>query len=96
MIFQKIIAFSYVGARRNVSNTEDEELSTLAGMYYERTKDMESNNTRISGEFEDALDKTDEEFSGIYVNVFQQLTERISEFGGMRKNETVLKGYFSN
>ena len=87
----KIIAFSYVGARRNVSNTEDEELSTLAGMYYERTKDMESNNTRISGEFEDALDKTDEEFSGIYVNVFQQLTERISEFGGMRKNETVLK-----
>ena len=56
-----------------------------------RTKDMESNNTRISGEFEDALDKTDEEFSGIYVNVFQQLTERISEFGGMRKNETVLK-----
>ena len=52
---------------------------------------MESNNTRISGEFEDALDKTDEEFSGIYVNVFQQLTERISEFGGMRKNETVLK-----
>ncbi len=45
----KIIAFSYVGARRNVSNTEDEELSTLAGMYYERTKDMESNNTRISG-----------------------------------------------
>ena len=43
------------GQEEMFHNTEDEELSTLAGMYYERTKDMESNNTRISGEFEDAF-----------------------------------------
>uniref|UniRef100_UPI003FD8ADD6 hypothetical protein n=1 Tax=Eisenbergiella tayi TaxID=1432052 RepID=UPI003FD8ADD6 len=41
----KIIAFNYVSARRNVSNTTDLELSSLASAYYERSKNQEENNS---------------------------------------------------
>ena len=86
----KVIAFNYVSARRNVSNSENSELSTLAGNYYEKTKDSE-NGDITSAKIENEVDNTDLQFNKIYTDIFKPLTDKISLFGGMRKNDTALK-----
>lgn len=86
----KIIAFNYVSARRNVSNNDNSELSTLAGNYYERTKSTDGNDI-TSAKIENEVDNTDNQFNEIYVDIFKPLTDKISKFGGMRKNDTTLK-----
>ncbi len=86
----KIIAFNYVSARRNVSNSENSELSTLAGNYYEKTKGSE-NNDITSVKIENEVDNTDIKFNEIYTDIFKPLTDKIHHFGGMRKNDTTLK-----
>lgn len=86
----KIIVFNYVSARRNVSNNENSELSTLAGNYYEKTKGTGDNNI-TSVKIENEVDNTDIQFNEIYIDIFKPLTDKISNFGGMRKNDTTLK-----
>lgn len=86
----KIISFSYISARRNVSNTKDAELSTLSTDYYERTKNPSEDNTTIL-EFEKQIDETDSRFDVIYTEVFKNLIDKISMFGGVKKNDTNLK-----
>lgn len=86
----KIIAFNYVSARRSVSNSENSELSTLAGNYYEKTKGSE-NNDITSVKIENEVDNTDIKFNEIYTDIFKPLTDKIYHFGGMRKNDTTLK-----
>lgn len=86
----KIIAFNYVDARRNVSNVEDAELSSLAGRYYEKSKDPEGKDI-TSTRIDDALDRTDGEFNELYIDIFKPLTDKISKFGGMKKDDTTMK-----
>jgi len=86
----KIIAFNYVSARRNVSNTTDLELSSLASAYYERSKNQEEN-TATTLKFEGKVDETDKAFDEIYLETFKNLMEKISKFGGIRKNESIVK-----
>jgi putative ATP-dependent endonuclease of the OLD family len=86
----KLIALNYVGAKRNVSNSTETELSTLASNYYEKSKNPDVNST-ASQQFENAVDKTDGDFNNIYTNIFKPLTDKISKFGGIKKNETTLK-----
>lgn len=86
----KIIAFNYVGAKRNVSNSAETELSSLASDYYDKSKNPDENDSTAQ-QFENAVDKTDINFDSIYINVFKPLTDKISKFGGIRKNETTLK-----
>lgn len=86
----KIIAFNYVSARRNVSNTTDLELSSLASAYYERSKNQEENNSTTL-KFEEKVDETDKTFDEIYLETFKNLMEKISKFGGIKKNENIVK-----
>lgn len=86
----KIISFSYISAIRNVSNSKDAELSTLSTDYYERTKNLSEDNTTIL-EFEKQIDETDSRFDDIYTKVFENLIDKISKFGGIKKNDTNLK-----
>ena len=77
MDISKIIAFNFVGAKRNVSNVEDAELSTLAGKYYEKSKDPDSKDI-TSSKIENELDKTDSEFNELYLENFKPLTDKIT------------------
>ena len=86
----KIIAFNYVSARRNVSNSTDLELSTLASAYYEKSKNQEENSATTLN-FEKQVDVTDKAFDGIYSETFKNLMDKISKFGGIKKDENTVK-----
>lgn len=86
----KIIAFNYVSARRNVSNATDLELSALASAYYEKTKNQDKNNDTTLN-FEKKVDETDNAFDGIYTETFKNLMGKLSKFGGIKKNENIVK-----
>lgn len=88
--FSKIIAFRYVNANRNVSNTTDLELSSLANAYYEKTKNQEKDEETTLN-FEEEIDKTDKAFDKIYSETFKSLMGKISKFGGIKKNESDVK-----
>lgn len=86
----KIIAFNYVSARRNVSNATDLELSALASTYYEKSKNQEENSATTLN-FEKQVDETDKAFDGIYSETFKNLMDKISKFGGVKKDENIVK-----
>ncbi len=86
----KIIAFNYVAARRNVSNSDEAELSTLASQYYNKLKELEDDSA-TSLDMENKLEETDDNFNQLYTAVFKPLTTKISKFGGIKQNETTLK-----
>lgn len=86
----KIIAFNYVSARRNVSNTTDLELSALASAYYEKVKNQKESNA-ITLDFEKQVDETDNVFDDIYLKTFKDLMDKIAKFGGFKKNENIMK-----
>ncbi len=86
----KLISFSSISARRNVSNDTDVELSSLASSYYDRTKNAERNITIQEG-FEDEVDATDKNFDQIYTETFKKLTDKLSKFGGIKERENELK-----
>lgn len=86
----KIIAFNYVSARRNVSNATDLELSSLASIYYEKSKNQDENSITTLN-FEKQVDETDKAFDGIYSETFKNLMDKISKFGGFKKDENIVK-----
>lgn len=86
----KIISFDFVSARRNVSNSTDLELSALASTYYEKSKNKEENNATTLN-FEKKIDETDKAFDDIYLETFKNLMNKLSQFGGMKKDENLVK-----
>ncbi len=86
----KIIAFKYISAKRSVSNATDLELSTLAGNYYNTSKNQEQNATTTL-KFEKQVDDADKAFNDIYLETFKDLMGKISRFGGIKKDENVMK-----
>ena len=86
----KIISFSYISAKRNVDNLDDTKLSALSSVYYEKTKNPNEDNSTVL-EFEKQVDDTDKEFDKIYLKVFNNLIDKISKFGGIKKDDTNLK-----
>lgn len=88
----KIIAFNYIGAKRNVSNSNEGDLSFLASNYYKKIKNsIENESDSIVQEFEDMVDKTDKQFNEVYSSIFQSVTNKILKFGGINENESVLR-----
>ncbi len=86
----KIISFRYISARRDVSNSDADELSSLSASYYTKTKDLNEENNIVS-RLENQIGETDKEFDDIYKEVFHSLMKKISRFGGIRENDTNLK-----
>lgn len=87
----KIINFKYVGARRSVTNIEnDGTLSNLSSKYYEKTEINDSQSEAIE-KFEDTLIETDSNLSLVYGELFKDVVEKVKKFGGIKKDETVIK-----
>lgn len=87
----KIINFKYIGARRSITNIEnDGTLSDLSSKYYEKTEINDSQSKAIE-DFENALIETDSKLSAIYDDLFEDVVEKVKKFGGMKKDETVIK-----
>ncbi len=87
----KIINFKYIGARRSITNIEnDGTLSDLSSKYYEKTEINDSQSKAIEN-FENALIETDSKLSAVYDDLFEDVVEKVKKFGGMKKDETVIK-----
>lgn len=87
----KIINFKYISAHRSITNIEnDGTLSNLSSKYYEKTEINDSQSKAIDN-FENALIQTDSKLSGIYDDLFKDVVGKIKKFGGMKKDETVIK-----
>lgn len=87
----KIINFKYIGARRSITNIEnDGTLSNLSSKYYEKTEINDSQSKAIEN-FENALIETDSKLSAVYDDLFEDVVEKVKKFGGMKKDETVIK-----
>ncbi|WP_297639262.1 AAA family ATPase [uncultured Clostridium sp.] len=87
----KIINFKYIGARRSITNIEnDGTLSNLSSKYYEKIEVNDSQSKAIEN-FENALIETDSKLSAVYGDLFEDVVEKVKKFGGMKKDETVIK-----
>lgn len=85
----KIICFRYISARRDTVNKDsDSTLSSLSNKYYEKTKIDED---PAVSKFEDTLHETDKSLSNVYQGLFEDVVNKIKKFGGIRKDETVVK-----
>lgn len=86
----KLISFNYIDAKRDVSNASDNELSILSNMYYNEKKSNDKD-TAIISKFENQIEITDNTFDTIYEEVFKELLDKISLFGGIKKDDSRLK-----
>lgn len=85
----KVIAFRYIDAKRGVSNVNSNELSVLACNYYKNKKNNKAD-SEIIDQLEDAANQTDLKFNGVYEEVFKAILDKITKFGGIKKNEAKL------
>lgn len=87
----KIINFKHIGARRSVTNIEnDGTLSALSSKYYEKSEINDAQSDAIE-KFEDTLIATDSKLSLVYDDLFKDVVEKVKKFGGIKRDETVIK-----
>jgi len=87
----KIINFKYISAHRAITNIDnDGTLSDLSSKYYEKTEINDSQNKAIE-KFENTLINTDINLSLVYDDLFKDVVQKVKRFGGMKKDETVIK-----
>lgn len=83
-----ILAFKYIGARRDVTNKEkDNTLSRQTSSLYRKNEDSEEK-AAATEEFIDQLSETDLRLSGIYSGLFESVVKNVRTFGGIKLNET--------
>lgn len=86
-----VINFEYISARRSVDNKEVDH--TLSGQTSELYKAQEDSDENIEARenFITALKETDKTLTDIYSNIFDDIIKKISLFGGMHRQETIIK-----
>jgi len=86
-----IVNFKYISARREVANKEiDKTLSTQTSKIYEKTETNPEQNKAVD-EFKDKLSETDNQLSGIYVDLFKSIIKKVSDFGGIKPHESEIE-----
>lgn len=86
-----VVNFQYINAKRNVDNKEvDKTLSSQTSELY-KIQETEDEQQEAIERFKDSLKDTDEELTSIYDNMFQDIIDKVKAFGGMSRNETVIK-----
>jgi len=86
-----IINFKYISARREVANKDvDKTLSTQTSKIYEKTETSPDQNEAVE-DFKDRLSETDDQLSEIYVDLFKTIIKKVSDFGGIKPNESEIK-----
>lgn len=86
-----IINFKYISAKRSVTNKENEKtLSTQTSEIYERSEKNDEDEKKID-EFKSVIEDTDEILGNVYEALFSDITKKVSLFGGVRKDESIIK-----
>ncbi|MBP1904440.1 putative ATP-dependent endonuclease of OLD family [Paenibacillus turicensis] len=90
-LLDKIINFKFISAKRNISNNDsDNALSVLSSKYYEKKEDGLSNSASIQ-KFKNTLSDTDSHLTKIYDVLFADVIKKVKKFGGVQKDESVIK-----
>ena len=86
-----VINFQYINAKRNVDNKDVDK--TLSSQTSELYKIQETNNEQQEAieMFHDSLKDTDKVLSSIYDSMFSDIVDKVRQFGGMSRNETIIK-----
>jgi predicted ATP-dependent endonuclease of OLD family len=86
-----IINFKYIDARREVVNKEpNKTLSAQTSEIYEKTETNPDQNDAVE-DFKDRLGETDSQLSKIYANLFKNIIKKVSDFGGIKPNESEIE-----
>lgn len=86
-----IVSFKYISARREVANKEvDKTLSMQTSKIYEKTETNSDQNKAVEN-FKDKLSETDDQLSGIYVDLFKEIIKKVGDFGGIKPNESEIE-----
>lgn len=86
-----IINFKYISARRDVANKDvDKTLSTQTSKIYERAEISQEQNDAVE-QFKDQLSSTDDNLSHIYSQLFKDIIDKVSVFGGIKPNESEIE-----
>jgi predicted ATP-dependent endonuclease of OLD family len=83
-----IISFKYISARRDVTNKEvDKTLSRQTSNLYKKKEDSSEKN-QATEDFKDQLAGTDKVLTEIYEKLFDEVIEKVRDFGGIKINES--------
>lgn len=86
-----IVNFQYINAKRNVDNKEvDKTLSTQTSELY-KVQETDDEQQEAIEQFQDRLKDTDVVLSSVYDKMFADIIDKVKTFGGMSKNETIIK-----
>lgn len=86
-----ILHFKYISAKRNVANKENEKtLSTQTSEIYERSEKNNEDEEKIQN-FKAIIEDTDVVLDNVYKGLFNDITEKVRQFGGIKKDESVIK-----
>lgn len=87
----RIIRFSAIGARRDVSNKEtDNTLSAQSAGEYDRIIATNGELEEVE-RFKDSLVKADRDLDGVYNKLFGGVLNDVAQFGGVQKDESRIK-----
>lgn len=87
---KEIINFKFISAKRNVTNNENNKtLSTQTSEIYNQTEKTDDQNEQIE-KFKDELILTDYTLSTIYKSLFENVVEKVRQFGGIRNDDSTI------
>lgn len=87
----RIIRFSAIGARRDVSNKEsDNTLSSQSSGEYDRIVATNGELEEVE-RFKDSLVKADRDLDSVYNKLFGGVLNDVAQFGGVQKDESQIK-----
>ena len=86
-----VVNFQYINAKRNVDNKEvDKTLSTQTSELY-KVQETDDKQQEAIEQFQDRLKDTDVVLSSVYDKMFADIIDKVRKFGGMARNETIIK-----
>ena len=86
-----VVNFQYINAKRNVDNKEvDKTLSTQTSELY-KVQETDDKQQEAIEQFQDRLKDTDVVLSSVYDKMFADIIDKVKKFGGMARNETIIK-----
>ncbi|MFJ5481786.1 ATP-dependent nuclease [Pectobacterium actinidiae] len=87
----KVINFKWISARRNVSNQDTENsLSQLSAKLYKKLESNEASESVVES-FKETLSDTDSKLNVVYGEIFKDVINDVRRFGGLTKNDSVIK-----
>lgn len=86
-----VVNFQYINAKRNVDNKEvGKTLSTQTSELY-KVQETDDKQQEAIEQFQDRLKDTDVVLSSVYDKMFADIIDKVKKFGGMARNETIIK-----